>query len=100
MRGFLADTAEEQRARPLTRSQLSFSFISILAHFQAEFIFNLVFPQVWCKLPRGGRAKTRVRSRSKPARPYICRLRVFSRLMCPFTGPLLPLCSTAASTAL
>src|SRR5262249_55226753 len=33
--------------------------------------------------------RTRARSSSKPARPYICRFIVFSRFTCPSTGPLL-----------
>ena len=61
---------------------------------------NSALPQSWCNLGGDERGKTRARSSSNPARPYIWRLSVFSRLMCPSTGPLLQLCSTAASTAL
>ncbi len=43
--------------------------------------------------------KTRRRSKSKCARPYICRFIVFSRLMCPSTGPLLHGYFKAALTA-
>ena len=43
--------------------------------------------------------RTRARSSSNPARPYICRLIVFSRFTCPSTGPLLHLAVTAAVTA-
>jgi hypothetical protein len=48
-----------------------------------------------------GQAAQRIRALSKtnPALPYICRLTVFRRLMCPSTGPLLHRCVTAASTA-
>jgi hypothetical protein len=35
-----------------------------------------------------------------PARPYICRFSILSRLSCPSTGPLLHGSLTAASTAL
>jgi hypothetical protein len=42
---------------------------------------------------------TRALKRSKFARPYICRLIVFSRLTCPSTGPLLQGSSSAAATA-
>src|SRR5262249_6382258 len=38
-------------------------------------------------------------SNTNPALPYICRLIVFRRLICPSTGPLLHRCVTAASTA-
>ena len=41
--------------------------------------------------------KSRARRSSTPARPYICRRRVFSRLMCPSTGPLLQRSATAPS---
>jgi hypothetical protein len=44
-------------------------------------------------------ASTRARSRSKLARPYICRLMTFSRVTCPSTGPLLQGSSNAAVTA-
>ena len=40
-----------------------------------------------------------VRSSLTPARPYIWRLSVLRRLMCPSTGPLLQGSVTAASTA-
>jgi hypothetical protein len=33
--------------------------------------------------------RTLARSRSSPARPYICRLIIFNRFTCPSTGPLL-----------
>jgi hypothetical protein len=42
---------------------------------------NEALPQLWCELGAGGRGKTRARSSSNPARPYIWRLNVFSRLM-------------------
>ena len=38
-------------------------------------------------------------SRSRSARPYIWRLMVLSRMMCPSTGPLLHASVTAARTA-
>ncbi len=44
-------------------------------------------------------AKTRSRSRSKLARPYICRLISFSRLTCPSVWPLLQGSDNAATTA-
>jgi hypothetical protein len=40
-------------------------------------------------VPVTSRGSTRARSSSKPARPYICRLITFSRLICPSNGPLL-----------
>ena len=42
---------------------------------------------------------TRARKRSKFARPYICRLSVFKRLLCPSTGPLVHGYSRDAATA-
>jgi hypothetical protein len=36
-------------------------------------------------MPSCRRGSTRARSRSKPARPYICRFMIFSRLTCPST---------------
>src|SRR5262249_42934590 len=42
---------------------------------------------------------TRALKRSKFARPYICRLIVFSRLTCPSIGPLLQGNSSAAASA-
>ena len=41
---------------------------------------------------------TRARRSTNPARPYICRLIVFSRFTCPSTGPLLHGSVTAAWT--
>lgn len=43
--------------------------------------------------------RRRARSSSTPARPYICRFSILSRLICPSTGPLLQRWLTAASTA-
>jgi hypothetical protein len=58
--------------------------------------------QVWCKhlLVKLGSGKSRTRSNSTPARPYVWRFSILSRLMCPSTGPLLHLWVTAASPAL
>ena len=47
-----------------------------------------------------GSGSRRARSSSIPARPYICRFSILSRLSCPSTGPLLHGLLTAASTAL
>jgi hypothetical protein len=47
-----------------------------------------------------GSGNSRARRSSTPARPYICRRSVLSRLMWPSTGPLLHACVTAPSTAL
>jgi hypothetical protein len=47
-----------------------------------------------------GSGSRRARSNSIPARPYICRFSILSRLSCPSTGPLLHGSLTAASTAL
>ena len=44
--------------------------------------------------------RTRSLRRSKPARPYICRLMSFNRWICPSTWPLLHGSWSAASTAL
>ncbi len=43
--------------------------------------------------------RTRLRSRSKPARPYIWRLSIFSRLIWPSACPLLHGSDSAARTA-
>jgi hypothetical protein len=43
--------------------------------------------------------RTLARSSANPARPYICRLIIFSRLTCPSTGPLLHFPVSAAATA-
>lgn len=71
-----------------------------------------VFTVVLCKLqnylgsaallviaPHQVAHSTRLRKRAKPARPYIMRLKTFSRLTCPSTGPLLHGHSKAAATA-
>src|SRR5260370_6274511 len=50
--------------------------------------------------PNAGSGSRRARSSSIPARPYICRFSILSRLSCPSTGPLLHGSLTAASTAL
>src|SRR6202022_1269448 len=47
-----------------------------------------------------GSGSRRARSSSIPARPYICRFSILSRLSCPSTGPLLHGSLTANSTAL
>ena len=47
-----------------------------------------------------GSGSKRARTNSIPARPYICRFSILSRLSCPSTGPLLHGSLTAASTAL
>jgi hypothetical protein len=57
----------------------------------------MVLFQVWCRLVKLPEARARARSSSIPARPYLCRLRVFNRLICPSVGPLLQTCSTALS---
>jgi hypothetical protein len=49
--------------------------------FQAEFIFNLVLPHFRCSGEPRDIGSNRARKSSKPARPYIWRLSVFSRLM-------------------
>jgi hypothetical protein len=49
---------------------------------------GMVVPQVWCRGDQGG-CKTRNRSRSKLARPYMMRLMTLRRLTCPSTWPLL-----------
>ena len=49
--------------------------------------------------PDGEKGRTLARSKAKPARPYICRLRNFRRLTWPSTWPLLQGLSTAAITA-
>src|ERR1700716_647003 len=46
--------------------------------------------QLSSRLSADFHGSTRARNSSKPARPYICRLIIFSRLMWPSTGPLLP----------
>ena len=51
------------------------------------------------KGPYAMTASTRSFSRSNPARPYIWRLMVLSRLICPSTGPLLQGCVSAFLTA-
>jgi hypothetical protein len=51
-----------------------------------------VLTQFWCSVYGSlnfGSGSRRARSSSIPARPYICRFRILSRLMCPSTGPLL-----------
>src|SRR5437899_4683526 len=48
---------------------------------------------------KGAYGRTRARNSGKPARPNIWRLRVFRRLICPSTWPLLQGVSTAARTA-
>jgi hypothetical protein len=60
-----------------------------------------VLAQVWCTYCPAIRdsGNRRARSSLTPARPYIWRLSVLRRLMCPSTGPLLQGSVTAASTA-
>jgi hypothetical protein len=48
----------------------------------------------------GSKGRTRFLKRSKPARPYICRLIVLSRLICPSMGPLFQGTVIASLTAL
>jgi hypothetical protein len=50
----------------------------------------------WPRESRQAAFRTPARNNTHPARPYICRLIVFSRFTCPSTGPLLHLCVTAA----
>jgi hypothetical protein len=59
---------------------------------------SLVLPRVWCYRRQGG-CKTRKRSKSNLARPYIMRLMTFKRLTCPSTWPLLHSRVSAALTA-
>ena len=47
--------------------------------------------------PKVSHGRTRALSSSKPARPYICRLITFSRLIWPSSGPLLHGVSIASS---
>jgi hypothetical protein len=58
--------------------------------------------QFWCSVYgslNSGSGSRRARSNSIPARPYICRFSILSRVMCPSTGPLLHGVLTADSTA-
>ena len=52
-----------------------------------------------CRLSHHAAARTRWRSRSWLARPYMLRFSSFNRLICPSTGPVLQGSTTAASTA-
>src|ERR1051326_857784 len=58
-----------------------------------------VLPHSWCREGARVIGNKRARRSSKPARPYISRFRVLSRLMCPSTGPLLQLSFRAFFTA-
>ncbi len=63
-----------------------------------QICLELGLPKPWCT-PRADTGNIRARKRSTPARPYMARFKVFSRLICPSVRPLLQSVVTAHLTA-
>ena len=109
--GYMADACchwRIEQVRSLTRLTPQMALIRSLEHALGCLCRNIIFGRhsLVARVAQGlvtvhdhAAFRTRALSKTNPALPYICRLTVFRRLMCPSTGPLLHRWVTAASTA-